>query len=180
MSCIAPWQFCTHTRMSLAPGSRETPQFRFEAELGPSRLGHTLGPFLHRQRIPDAHREVAGAGDQAGAVGAPGDGVDIVAVPAQLGDFLTGGDVEQADGVVTAACGQPRAVGAERHAVDNTPDLDDGELLVGLDVPEADGLIAGARGQQFAVGAEGNPEDVAGVAAGVQLLLGWEIRACPW
>src|SRR5207247_504209 len=107
--------------------------------------GRLLGPLLGRQRIPDAHREVAGAGDQPGAVGTPGDGVDVVGVAAQLGNLLAAGDVEQANGVVAAAGGQPRAVRAERHAVHDTAQRDDRELLVGLRVPEADGLVVGAR-----------------------------------
>src|SRR5260370_28109565 len=52
-------------------------------------LGRSLGPLLGRQRIPDAHREVAGAGDEPGAVGAPGDGVDVVGVAAALRDLLS-------------------------------------------------------------------------------------------
>ncbi len=91
--------------------------------------------------------------------------MDVVGVATQLGDFLTAGDVEKADGVVAAAGGQPRAVGAERHAVDNTPHGHDRELPVGLRVPEADGLVLGARGQQFAVGVESYPVDSATVSA---------------
>ena len=71
--------------------------------------------------------------------------MDVVGVAAQFGDLLAAGDVDQADGVVGAAGGQPRAVGPERDAVDTTPQRDDRELLVGLRVPEADGLVTGAR-----------------------------------
>src|SRR5687767_14588981 len=78
-----------------------------------------LPASLGRQLVPDAHGEVAGAGDEPGAVGAPGDGVDEVGVAAQLCDLLARGDVEQADGVVAAGGGQPRTVGAERDAVDD-------------------------------------------------------------
>ena len=60
----------------------------------------SFGPFLGRQRIPHAHSRVAGAGDEPGAVRAPGDGVDVVGVAAQLGDLLAAGDVEKADTAV--------------------------------------------------------------------------------
>src|SRR5262245_2648124 len=85
------------------------------------RVGRSLGPLPGRQRIPHADGEVTGSGDEPGTVRAPGDGVDVVGIAAQLGDLLAAGDVEQADSAVAAAGGQPRAVGAERHAVDNTP-----------------------------------------------------------
>src|SRR5260370_24152716 len=53
-------------------------------------------------------------------------------VAAQLGDLLAAGDVEKADGVVAAAGGQPRAVGAERHGMDNIPQPGGLEQLVGM------------------------------------------------
>src|SRR5436305_360472 len=83
----------------------------------------------------------AGAGDEPGTVGAPGDGVDVVGVAAELGDLLARSDIDQADGVIAAAGGQTCAVGAERHAVDNAAQRDGFEQFVGLGVPEADGLV---------------------------------------
>src|SRR5262245_5855016 len=69
-----------------------------------------LRSLLRRQGVPDANREVAGAGDQPRAIGAPLDRVDVGVVAAQLGHFrvarlLAAGppgdtDVPQADRVV--------------------------------------------------------------------------------
>ena len=49
-----------------------------------------LGTLLCRQRIPDANREVAGPGYEPGAVEAPGYGMDVVRVAAQLTQVSTG------------------------------------------------------------------------------------------
>ncbi len=47
-----------------------------------------LGPDGRRKGVPDANREVGGAGDKPGAVGAPVDGVNEPGVAVQLGDLL--------------------------------------------------------------------------------------------
>src|SRR5262249_62128517 len=95
----------------------------------------------------DANREVAGAGDQPRAVGAPIDRVDVGVVAAQLrhlrvGRLLAAGppgdtDVPQADRVVGTAGRQARAVGAEGGAVDHAPVRQHRQGLAGRGVPQA-------------------------------------------
>ena len=75
-------------------------------------------PGLDRQRVPNADGQVARAGDQSRAVRAPGDGVYVVGVAAELGDFLAARHVDQAQRVIVATDSQSRAVGAEGDPID--------------------------------------------------------------
>src|SRR5262249_12063747 len=116
--------------VGLPPGSSPIAARR---KIGTRRPG-TRGRW---DRIPDAHRGVARSRGQPIAVGAEGDGVDVGLVSAQLADLFPGGDVPQADGVVTAGRRQTGALPTERQAVDRAPVSQDRQLLVGVGVPEA-------------------------------------------
>src|SRR5262245_66298206 len=103
--------------------------------VGPGSFIH-LGTYCFRpadaplwcKRVPEADRVVTGTRHQPRAVGAEGDGVDVVLVAAQLGHLLARGDVPQADRVIPAGGGQPGAVGAEGQAVNTAPVGKDGKL----------------------------------------------------
>src|SRR5262245_489942 len=93
-------------------------------------------PLLGRQGVPDAYRGVAGAGDQPRAIRAPGHGMDVSLMAAQLGHFLVRRQVPQADGVIRTRGRQARAVRAEGHLVDVAAVLEGrGDRLEGGGIP---------------------------------------------
>src|SRR5262249_45932789 len=80
--------------------------------------------------------------------------------------------VPDLDGLVVAAGGESRAVGAEAYAVNGTGVVvERQELLAGGGVPEPHGPVAAGRGNQAAVGAERRPGDGAGMSPQGQGLL---------
>ena len=91
--------------------------------------------------------------------------MDVIGVAAQLGDLLVAGDVDEADGVVSATGREPRAVGAEGQAIDRIAHVEAVQLLTRPDVQQAQRVVSlGAHGQQLAIGSEGETVGPLGVS----------------
>ena len=125
----------------------------------------SMGSGLRGQRVPDAHRSVARSGDEARAVGAPGDGVHEVSVTAQLGDLLSSRDVDQPKRRVGTTKRQSRAIRAEGEAIDHRAEIDGGERRVIRGVPEANGRVFRTGSDQPAVRAKSDARDPGSVPA---------------
>ena len=84
-------------------------------------------------------------------------------MPAQLGDFLIGGQIPQADRVIGAAGCQAVAVWAEGHFVDVAAVPQDPEQLEGGAIPEACRAVCGSRSKKSAISAERDRIDPVGM-----------------
>src|SRR2546430_6880818 len=82
------------------------------------------------------------AGHQPLAVAGQAHGVDEVGVPTEGADFLAGGRLPQAPGLVPAAGGQPPAVARQADGTDHVAvALEGADLLASLRLPQAGGLV---------------------------------------
>ena len=81
--------------------------------------------------------------------------MNIRLVAAQFANFLSAGDVPQADSVVTTGGCQTCAVGAESQTMDPVPVRQDSEFRVRVGIPEAHIAVERTSGKQAAVRAIG-------------------------
>src|SRR5262249_46952659 len=114
--------------------------------------------LLVRQAIPDAYREIARAGDPAGAVGGEGHLMDGGAVAVPGADGRARGPVPEAKRVVCTRPGPPRAARREDQAVHTAPLGQDGGLLPRRGVPQADCAVLRTGGEPFAIRSHGEGE----------------------
>ena len=82
--------------------------------------------------------------------------MNIRLVAAQLANFLSAGDVPQADCVVTAGGCQTFAVGAERQPIDPVTVRQDRKFSVCVGIPEPHIAVERTSGKQAAVRAVGD------------------------